>query len=122
MEDEQLAKYANTMATMATLKTVSYGGGGGSGGGGGGNNSQENDATYSQDPFYNYIKTVDQYTNALEELQRQQELLLDPTEIKNNLDAQELEYQRLIGANASYLAEVERQMAAFQQDAMNQYS
>nr|DAP41023.1 MAG TPA: Intron-binding protein aquarius N-terminus [Caudoviricetes sp.] len=63
-----------------------YTGGGGSGGGGGGS-EKENNATFGQDPFYNYIKTVDQYTHSLEALERELDILSDKDAVRDNLSA-----------------------------------
>ena len=54
---------------------------------GGGGGSKENDATFGQDPFYNYIKTVDQYTHSLEALERELDILSDKDAVRDNLSA-----------------------------------
>ena len=97
-----------------------YTGGGGSGGGGGGS-EKENDATFGQDPFYNYIKTVDQYTHSLEALERELDILSDKDAVRDNLSAQEEEYKRVIGANQSYLNEVNRQLGYMQEEGMEKW-
>ena len=86
------------MGSKTILSSVSYkrvngaglsgytGGGGGSGGGGGGS-EKENNATFGQDPFYNYIKTVDQYTHSLEALERELDILSDKDAVRDNLSA-----------------------------------
>lgn len=98
-----------------------YTGGGGSGGGGGGGSEKENDATFGQDPFYNYIKTVDQYTHSLEALERELDILSDKDAVRDNLSAQEEEYKRVIGANQSYLNEVNRQLGYMQKEGMEKW-
>ena len=97
-----------------------YTGGGGSGGGGGGS-EKENNATFGQDPFYNYIKTVDQYTHSLEALERELDILSDKDAVRDNLSAQEEEYKRVIGANQSYLNEVNRQLGYMQEEGMEKW-
>lgn len=97
-----------------------YTGGGGSGGGGGGS-EKENNATFGQDPFYNYIKTVDQYTHSLEALERELDILSDKDAVRDNLSAQEEEYKRVIGANQSYLNEVNRQLGYMQEEGMKKW-
>ena len=99
----------------------SYTGGGGSGGGGGGGSEKENNATFGQDPFYNYIKTVDQYTHSLEALERELDILSDKDAVRDNLSAQEEEYKRVIGANQSYLNEVNRQLGYMQEEGMEKW-
>ena len=121
--NSNLLSYSNAWAGMGALKTVGSGGGysGGSSGGGGGGSQKENDAVAEQDPFYNYIKTVEQYENALEDLQREQDILTDPKTLRENLEAQEAEYQRLIGANQSYLNEVNKQLGIMQQEGIDKW-
>lgn len=121
----------DAMGSKTVLSSVSYkrvngaglsgytGGGGGSGGGGGGD--KENDATFGQDPFYNYIKTVDQYTHSLEALERELDILSDKDAVRDNLSAQEEEYKRVIGANQSYLNEVNRQLGYMQEEGMEKW-
>ena len=123
MSGAQLLNYSNQMATMGALKGMGGGfSGGGSGGGGGGRGSQkENDATFGQDPFYNYIKTVDQYTHSLEALERELDILSDKDAVRDNLSAQEEEYKRVIGANQSYLNEVNRQLGYMQEEGMKKW-
>lgn len=99
----------------------SYTGGGGSGGGGGGGSEKENNATFGQDPFYNYIKTVDQYTHSLEALERELDILSDKDAVRDNLSAQEEEYKRVIGANQSYLNEVNHQLGYMQEEGMEKW-
>ena len=120
------------MGSKTILSSVSYkrvngaglsgytGGGGGSGGGGGGS-EKENNATFGQDPFYNYIKTVDQYTHSLEALERELDILSDKDAVRDNLSAQEEEYKRVIGANQSYLNEVNRQLGYMQEEGMEKW-
>ena len=122
MSGAQLLNYSNQMATMGALKGMGGGfsGGGGSGGGGGGS-EKENDATFGQDPFYNYIKTVDQYTHSLEALERELDILSDKDAVRDNLSAQEEEYKRVIGANQSYLNEVNRQLGYMQEEGMEKW-
>lgn len=123
MSGAQLLNYSNQMATMGALKGMGGGfsGGGGSGGGGGGGSEKENDATFGQDPFYNYIKTVDQYTHSLEALERELDILSDKDAVRDNLSAQEEEYKRVIGANQSYLNEVNRQLGYMQEEGMEKW-
>lgn len=126
MSGASLLNYSNQMATMGALKGMGgsfSGGGGGSrgGGGGGGSSQEENDATFGQDPFYNYIKTVDQYTHSLEALERELDILSDKDAVRDNLSAQEEEYKRVIGANQSYLNEVNRQLDYMQQEGMSKW-
>ena len=122
MSGAQLLNYSNQMATMGALKGMGGGfsGGGGSGGGGGGS-EKENNATFGQDPFYNYIKTVDQYTHSLEALERELDILSDKDAVRDNLSAQEEEYKRVIGANQSYLNEVNRQLGYMQEEGMEKW-
>lgn len=98
-----------------------YTGGGGGSGGGGGGSEKENNATFGQDPFYNYIKTVDQYTHSLEALERELDILSDKDAVRDNLSAQEEEYKRVIGANQSYLNEVNRQLGYMQEEGMEKW-
>ena len=126
MSGAALLNYSNQMATMGALKGMGggfSGGGGGSrgGGGGGGSSQKENNATFGQDPFYNYIKTVDQYTHSLEALERELDILSDKDAVRDNLSAQEEEYKRVIGANQSYLNEVNRQLDYMQQEGMSKW-
>lgn len=122
MTGAALLNYSNQMATMGALKGMGGGfsGGGGSGGGGGGS-EKENNATFGQDPFYNYIKTVDQYTHSLEALERELDILSDKDAVRDNLSAQEEEYKRVIGANQSYLNEVNRQLGYMQEEGMEKW-
>lgn len=127
MTGAALLNYSNQMATMGALKGMGGGfsGGGGSGGGGsgggGGGSEKENNVTFGQDPFYNYIKTVDQYTHSLEALERELDILSDKDAVRDNLSAQEEEYKRVIGANQSYLNEVNRQLDYMQQEGMSKW-
>ena len=123
MSGAQLLNYSNQMATMGALKGMGGGfsGGGGSGEGGGGGSEKENNATFGQDPFYNYIKTVDQYTHSLEALERELDILSDKDAVRDNLSAQEEEYKRVIGANQSYLNEVNRQLGYMQEEGMEKW-
>lgn len=122
MSGAQLLNYSNQMATMGALKGMGGGfSGGGSGGGGGGGSQKENNATFGQDPFYNYIKTVDQYTHSLEALERELDILSDKDAVRDNLSAQEEEYKRVIGANQSYLNEVNRQLGYMQEEGMKKW-
>lgn len=98
-----------------------YTGGGGGSGGGGGGSEKENNATFGQDPFYNYIKTVDQYTHSLEALERELDILSDKDAVRDNLSAQEEEYKRVIGANQYYLNEVNRQLGYMQEEGMEKW-
>ena len=112
------------VVSSVTYKRVSGAGLSGYTGGsssGSGSSDKENDATFGQDPFYNYIKTVDQYTHALESLERELEILGDSDAVTENLSAQEEEYKRVIGANQSYLNEVNRQLEYMQEEGMSKW-
>lgn len=89
----------------------------GSGGGGGSKLTKP-----KQDPFYNYIKTVDDYKKRLESLQDVQELLTKPVDIFNNTKAQEDYYKTLLGSNQSYLNHVNSELERLQKEAQSKYS
>lgn len=91
-----------------------------SGGGGGGGGKEP--AKPKQDPFYNYIKTVDDYKKRLESLQDVQELLTKPVDIFNNTKAQEDYYKTLLGSNQSYLNHVNSELERLQKEAQSKYS
>lgn len=90
-----------------------------SGGGGGGGSKPTKP---KQDPFYNYIKTVDDYKKRLESLQDVQELLTKPIDIFNNTKAQEDYYKTLLGSNQSYLNHVNSELERLQKEAQSKYS
>lgn len=90
-----------------------------SGGGGGGGSKP---AKPKQDPFYNYIKTVDDYKKRLESLQDVQELLTKPVDIFNNTKAQEDYYKTLLGSNQSYLNHVNSELERLQKEAQSKYA
>lgn len=90
-----------------------------SGGGGGGSSKPTKP---KQDPFYNYIKTVDDYKKRLESLQDVQELLTKPVDIFNNTKAQEDYYKTLLGSNQSYLNHVNSELERLQKEAQSKYS
>lgn len=90
-----------------------------SGGGGGGSSKP---TKLKQDPFYNYIKTVDDYKKHLESLQDVQELLTKPVDIFNNTKAQEDYYKTLLGSNQSYLNHVNSELERLQKEAQSKYS
>lgn len=91
-----------------------------SGGGGGGGGKEP--AKPKQDPFYNYIKTVDDYKKRLESLQDVQELLTKPVDIFNNTKAQEDYYKTLLGSNQSYLNHVNSELERLQKEAQSKYA
>lgn len=91
-----------------------------SGGGGGGGGSKPTKP--KQDPFYNYIKTVDDYKKRLESLQDVQELLTKPVDIFNNTKAQEDYYKTLLGSNQSYLNHVNSELERLQKEAQSKYA
>lgn len=91
-----------------------------SGGGGGGGSKAPTKP--KQDPFYNYIKTVDDYKKHLESLQDVQELLTKPVDIFNNTKAQEDYYKTLLGSNQSYLNHVNSELERLQKEAQSKYS
>ena len=91
-----------------------------SGGGGGG--GSKTPTKPKQDPFYNYIKTVDDYKKRLESLQDVQELLTKPVDIFNNTKSQEDYYKTLLGSNQSYLNHVNSELERLQKEAQSKYS
>lgn len=91
-----------------------------SGGGGGG--GSKTPTKPKQDPFYNYIKTADDYKKRLESLQDIQELLIKPVDIFNNTKAQEDYYKTLLGSNQSYLNHVNSELERLQKEAQSKYS
>ena len=93
--------------------------GGGGGGGGGGSKTPTKP---KQDPFYNYIKTVDDYKKHLESLQDVQEILTKPIDIFNNTKAQEDYYKTLLGSNQSYLNHVNSELERLQKEAQSKYA
>lgn len=103
----------------ATIKDRDVGSGAPSGGGGGGGSKPTKP---KQDPFYNYIKTVDDYKKHLESLQDVQELLTKPVDIFNNTKAQEDYYKTLLGSNQSYLNHVNSELERLQKEAQSKYS
>ena len=120
-----------TQKTTKTMKvlvpkggSLKYTGGSGgpkspSGGGGGGGSKPTKP---KQDPFYNYIKTVDDYKKRLESLQDVQELLTKPVDIFNNTKAQEDYYKTLLGSNQSYLNHVNSELERLQKEAQSKYA
>ena len=104
----------------ATVKDRDVGGKTPSGGGGGGGNKTPTKP--KQDPFYNYIKTVDDYKKHLESLQDVQELLAKPLDIYNNTKSQEDYYKTLLGSNQSYLNHVNSELERLQKEAQSKYS
>lgn len=107
--------------TATVINTNGLGNTGPSGGGGGGGGSKE-PAKPKQDPFYNYIKTVDDYKKRLESLQDVQELLTKPVDIFNNTKAQEDYYKTLLGSNQSYLNHVNSELERLQKEAQSKYA
>ena len=91
-----------------------------SGGGGGG--GSKTPTKPKQDPFYNYIKTVDDYKKRLESLQDVQELLTKPIDIFNNTKSQEDYYKTLLGSNQSYLNHVNSELERLQKEAQSKYA
>lgn len=91
--------------------------GGGGGGGGGGEPAKP-----SQDPFYNYIKSVEDYQKHLDSLQGLADVLTEPLDIFENTKDQEEYYQRLLGANQSYLNHVNSELERLQEQAKEKYS
>jgi hypothetical protein len=83
------------MAGIATLLGVDAAKTSRSGGGGGG----KEPAKAEQDPFYNYIKQVEQYEHALERLENQWEIITDPSALKENLEEQEDALANAMAAN-----------------------
>lgn len=108
-----------------TADVMNVGGQGGkipSGGGGGGGGSSKEPAKPKQDPFYNYIKTVEDYENELKKVQTIQELLTEPFDIHKNTKSQEQYYKQLLGSNQSYLNHVNSELERLQKEAQNKYS
>lgn len=103
----------------ATIKDRDVGSGAPSGGGGGGGSKPTKP---KQDPFYNYIKTVDDYKKHLESLQDVQEILTKPIDIFNNTKAQEDYYKTLLGSNQSYLNHVNSELERLQKEAQSKYA
>lgn len=103
----------------ATIKNRDVGSGAPSGGGGGGGSKPTKP---KQDPFYNYIKTVDDYKKRLESLQDVKELLTKPVDIFNNTKSQEDYYKTLLGSNQSYLNHVNSELERLQKEAQSKYS
>lgn len=103
----------------ATIKDRDVGSGAPSGGGGGGGSKPTKP---KQDPFYNYIKTVDDYKKRLESLQDVQELLTKPVDIFNNTKSQEDYYKTLLGSNQSYLNHVNSELERLQKEAQSKYA
>lgn len=104
---------------VGASKPGSSGGKKPSGGGGGGSSKPTKP---KQDPFYNYIKTVDDYKKHLESLQDVQELLTKPVDIFNNTKAQEDYYKTLLGSNQSYLNHVNSELERLQKEAQSKYA
>ena len=90
--------------------------------GGGGGGGSKAPTKPKQDPFYNYIKTVDDYKKRLESLQDVQELLTKPVDIFNNTKAQEDYYKTLLGSNQSYLNHVNSELERLQKEAQSKYA
>ena len=106
-----------------TGDVIDVGGMGGttpSGGGGGGGGKEPTKP--KQDPFYNYIKTADDYKKRLESLQDIQELLIKPIDIFNNTKSQEDYYKTLLGSNQSYLNHVNSELERLQKEAQSKYA
>lgn len=121
--DSSMTMTGTSSVPMPKIKGVSKPGGGGgakSSGGGGGGGSKPTKP--KQDPFYNYIKTVDDYKKRLESLQDVQELLTKPVDIFNNTKAQEDYYKTLLGSNQSYLNHVNSELERLQKEAQSKYS
>ena len=121
--DSSMTMTGTSSVPMPKIKGVSKPGGGGggaksSGGGGGGSKPTKP----KQDPFYNYIKTVDDYKKHLESLQDVQEILTKPIDIFNNTKAQEDYYKTLLGSNQSYLNHVNSELERLQKEAQSKYS
>lgn len=121
--DSSMTMTGTSSVPMPKIKGASKPGGGGggaksSGGGGGGSKPTKP----KQDPFYNYIKTVDDYKKRLESLQDVQELLTKPIDIFNNTKAQEDYYKTLLGSNQSYLNHVNSELERLQKEAQSKYS
>lgn len=121
--DSSMTMTGTSSVPMPKIKGASKPGGGGggaksSGGGGGGSKPTKP----KQDPFYNYIKTVDDYKKHLESLQDVQEILTKPVDIFNNTKAQEDYYKTLLGSNQSYLNHVNSELERLQKEAQSKYS
>lgn len=121
--DSSMTMTGTSSVPMPKIKGASKPGGGGggtkpSGGGGGGSKPTKP----KQDPFYNYIKTVDDYKKHLESLQDVQEILTKPIDIFNNTKAQEDYYKTLLGSNQSYLNHVNSELERLQKEAQSKYS
>ena len=108
-------EWTGNVMNVSGLGNTNSGGGGGGGGG-------EEPTKPKQDPFYNYIKTVDDYKKRLESLQDVQELLTKPIDIFNNTKAQEDYYKTLLGSNQSYLNHVNSELERLQKEAQSKYS
>lgn len=119
MSGKTLGDYANTMAGTAALFGASAGRKSGGGGGGGGGSKEP--AKAEQDPFYNYIKQVEQYENALERLENQWEITTDPTQLKENLEEQEDALTSAMAANQAYLTEVDTQLGVLRDQMSKKY-
>lgn len=121
--DSSMTMTGTSSVPMPKIKGVSKPGGGGgakSSGGGGGGGSKPTKP--KQDPFYNYIKTVDDYKKHLESLQDVQEILTKPIDIFNNTKAQEDYYKTLLGSNQSYLNHVNSELERLQKEAQSKYA
>lgn len=121
--DSSMTMTGTSSVPMPKIKGASKPGGGGgakSPGGGGGGGSKPTKP--KQDPFYNYIKTVDDYKKHLESLQDVQEILTKPIDIFNNTKAQEDYYKTLLGSNQSYLNHVNSELERLQKEAQSKYS
>lgn len=121
--DSSMTMTGTSSVPMPKIKGASKPGGGGgakSPGGGGGGGSKPTKP--KQDPFYNYIKTVDDYKKHLESLQDVQEILTKPVDIFNNTKAQEDYYKTLLGSNQSYLNHVNSELERLQKEAQSKYS
>ena len=93
-------KVINTGTNLGMANPRSGGGGGGGGGG-------KNDTLPQQDRFYNYIKNLEGYEHAMENLQDEMEILFDSDSMMENLDAQTEKFSELLGATQSYLNALE---------------
>lgn len=119
MSGDTLANYHNVMVGTATLFGASAGKKSGGGGGGGGGSKEP--AKAEQDPFYNYIKQVEQYENALERLENQWEIITDPAQLKENLEEQEDALANAMAANQAYLTEVDTQLSILRDQMSKKY-
>lgn len=123
--DSSMTMTGTSSVPMPKIVGVSKPGGGGGGtkpSGGGGGGGSKPPTKPKQDPFYNYIKTVDDYKKHLESLQDVQELLTKPFDIFNNTKAQEDYYKTLLGSNQSYLNHVNSELERLQKEAQSKYS